>query len=283
MPKSERKDKPGKPAAAPDVPVKRQALAGTQTLARGLEVIDAVAGGATSLAELATAIGLTRSTTHRLAALLVERRYLDFSRRDGYSLGPKLLELGYVTSQRMSLPRVARDHLEALSASSGDTVHLGILEGSRALYLDKLPGSRRVEISSRIGERQPLRSTGLGKALMLDADEKQWREYYDHEARLGNGYDVPLEVWLRRMREYAENGYAFDLEENEDRIRCVAAPIRGVDGGIVGAISVSSAAQYMDDLRMRGLTFDVKKTAAAISAALGYNPAAVPRAERRKA
>jgi hypothetical protein len=38
----------------------------------------------------------------------------------------------------------------------------------------------------------------------------------------------------------------------------------------------------MDDLRMRGLTFDVKKTAAAISAALGYNPAAVPRAERRK-
>ncbi len=263
-------------AAAPSsdaAPKKRQGLAGTQTLVRGLDVVDAVAAGATTLADLATAIGLTRSTTHRLAATLVERRYLDFSRRDGYALGPKLLELGYVTGRRKNLPRVAREHLETLAANTGDTVHLGILDGTRALYLDKIQGSRRVEISSRIGERQPLRSTGLGKALILDADEQQWREYYDHEARLGNRYDVPLDLWLRRMREYAESGYAFDLEENEDRIRCVAAPIRGVDGAIVGAISVSSAAQYMDDVRMRGLTFDVKSAADLISAALGFNPA----------
>lgn len=260
------------PAVMEQKPAKRQALAGTQTLARGLEVLDAVAEGATTLVELASAIGLTRSTTHRLAATLVERRYLDFTRGDGYTLGPKLLELGYITGRRMDLPRVAREHLEALSAATGDTVHLGMLDGSRALYLDKISGSRRVEISSRIGERQPLRSTGLGKALILDKDEKQWREYYDHEARLGNGYDVPMDVWLKRMREYASQGYAFDLEENEDRIRCVAAPIRDVAGAIVGAISVSSAAQYMDDLRMRGLTFEVKKAADAVSAALGFNP-----------
>jgi len=275
--------KPDKGSSAPisteQKPVKRQALAGTQTLARGLEVLDAVAEGATTLVELAGAIGLTRSTTHRLAATLVERRYLDFSRGDGYTLGPKLLELGYITGRRMDLPRVAREHLESLAAATGDTVHLGVLDGARALYLDKIPGSRRVEISSRIGERQPLRSTGLGKALMLDDDEQQWREYYDHEARLGNGYDVPMDVWLKRMREYAAQGYAFDLEENEDRIRCVASPIRDVAGAIVGAISVSSAAQYMDDLRMRGLSFEVKKAADAISAALGFNP----KAEKRDA
>jgi DNA-binding IclR family transcriptional regulator len=269
-------------AAGAPVPVKRQALAGTQTLARGLEVIDAVANGATTLTDLAAAIGLTRSTTHRLAATLVERRYLVFSRNDGYALGPKLLELGYVTGRRMDLPRVAREHLEALATLTNDTVHLGILDGERALYLDKIQGSRRVEVSSRIGDRQPLRSTGLGKALILDADEKQWREYYDHEARLGNGYDVPLDVWLRRMREYSKEGYAFDLEENEDRIRCVAAPIRGVSGSIVGAISVSSVAQYMDDVRMRGLTFDVKKAADTISAALGFNPASPHRDAKTK-
>jgi DNA-binding IclR family transcriptional regulator len=259
------------PISPEQKPLKRQALAGTQTLARGLEVLDAVAEGATTLVELASAIGLTRSTTHRLAATLVERRYLDFSRGDGYTLGPKLLELGYITGRRMDLPRVAREHLESLAAATGDTVHLGVLDGARALYLDKIPGSRRVEISSRIGERQPLRSTGLGKALILDDDEKQWREYYDHEARLGNGYDVPMDLWLKRMREYAAQGYAFDLEEYEDRIRCVASPVRDVAGAIVGAISVSSAAQYMDDLRMRGLSFEVKKAADAISAALGFN------------
>jgi len=258
--------------AKPPEKEKKQTLAGTQTLVRGLEVVDAVAEGATTLADLATAIGLNRSTTHRLASTLVELRYLEYSRNDGYALGPKLLQLGYVAGRKKDLPRVAREHLEALSNSTRDTVHIGILDGSRALYLDKISGSRRVEISSQIGERQPLRSTGLGKALILDATEQQWREYYDQESRLGNRYDVPLDEWLKRMREYAKHGHAFDLEENEDRIRCVAAPIRGVAGSIVGAISVSSAAQYMDDLRMRGLTFEVKKAADAISTALGFNP-----------
>jgi DNA-binding IclR family transcriptional regulator len=268
-------EKTAKPAivrAKPPEKEKKQTLAGTQTLVRGLEVVDAVAEGATTLADLATAIGLNRSTTHRLASTLVELRYLEYSRNDGYALGPKLLQLGYVAGRKKDLPRVAREHLEALSNSTRDTVHIGILDGSRALYLDKISGSRRVEISSQIGERQPLRSTGLGKALILDATEQQWREYYDQESRLGNRYDVPLDEWLKRMREYAKHGHAFDLEENEDRIRCVAAPIRGVAGSIVGAISVSSAAQYMDDLRMRGLTFEVKKAADAISTALGFNP-----------
>ncbi|MFZ1871134.1 MAG: IclR family transcriptional regulator, partial [Steroidobacteraceae bacterium] len=257
--------------------VMKSSMAGTQTLVRGLEVIDAVAGGTTSLDDLAGTLGLTRSTTHRLASTLVERRYLEFTRGRGYGLGAKLLELGHLAAGKMDLTRVARPYLEELSTSTGDAVHLGVLEGSRALYLDKIQGSRRVEVSSRIGERQPLRSTGLGKALILDADDKQWREYYDYEARLGVGYDVPLESWLARMREYSSVGYAFDLEENEDRIRCVAAPIRGVNGRIAAAISVSSAAQYMDDLRMRGLSFQVRDVAERISTALGYNPATAGR------
>ncbi|MFL6550153.1 MAG: IclR family transcriptional regulator [Povalibacter sp.] len=280
----EKAAKPAQVTAAPAEKEKKQSLAGTQTLVRGLEVVNAVADGATTLADLAMAIRLNRSTTHRLASTLVELRYLEYSRNDGYALGPKLLQLGYIAGRRKDLPRVAREHLEALSFSTRDTVHIGILDGNRALYLDKIAGMRRVEISSQIGDRQPLRSTGLGKALLLDCTEQQWREYYDQESRLGNRYDVPLDDWIKRMREYAKHGYAFDLEENEDRIRCVAAPIRGVSGSIVGAISVSSAAQYMDDLRMRGLTFEVKKAADSISASLGYNPDTTKPIERpRKA
>jgi len=266
-------------------------LAGAQTLSRGLEVIDAVARGKVGLDELADSIRLTRSTTHRLARALVRHRYLKFSRGAGYSLGARLIELGYLATRQTDLARVAREHLEQLAARTGDTVHLCVLDGSTALYIDKIQGTRRVEIRSRIGEHQPLRSTGVGKALILDADEKQWREYYDYEARLGHGYDVDLQLWLRRMHEYAKKGYAFDLEENEDRIRCVAAPVRDVTAAIVGSISVSSAAQYMDDTRLHGLTVDVKATADMISRELGYDaqppapapaPAAPTRAARRK-
>jgi len=161
-------------------------------------------------------------------------------------------------------------------------VHLGILDGERALYLDKISGSRRVEISSRIGERQPLRSTGLGKALILDGSEMRWRELYEYEDREGKYYGVPLDVWLNRMRGYARAGHALDLEENEDRIRCVAAPVRDAANQIVGAISVSSAAQYMDDARMQAMADEVRNAARQISLNLGWRGEELPHTAGRR-
>ena len=243
---------------------------GSQTLLRGLDVIDALIDGSMPLAELSEKLDLTRSTTHRLASALVDRRLLSFRPREGYSLGPKLLELGHAASQQMHLPRVARPWLEQLSAATEDTVHLGVLDGRHALYLDKVPGRRRINIGSRLGERHPIASTGLGKALILDKTEPEWTDFYAPE---GATFDSAARaVWLERMRGYAQKGYAFDLEENEDQIRCVAAPIRGVDGKIVAALSVSSAAQYMSDARMAELTKTVTDAADAISTDLGWAP-----------
>jgi DNA-binding IclR family transcriptional regulator len=250
-------------------PASAAAPSGSQTLLRGLDVLEAVAGGAVNLADLAEQLELTRSTTHRLASALVERRYLSFVPREGYSLGSKLLELGFGARQQLSITRIAHPHLEALSALTEDTVHLGRLEGDCALYLDKIPGQRRVEISSRVGEQQPVTTTGLGKALILDESEERWHKLFAVEQRRAG--DSAYKTWLKRMRAYAREGRAYDLEENEDRIRCVSAPIRDTSGRIVAAISVSSAAQYMNDERMASLSSDVKKTVAAISRELGWN------------
>lgn len=253
-----------------DDPVAGKSLAGAQTLVRGLDVLMAVADSGKSLPELSEALGLTRSTTHRLATTLVEQRFLNFTPRVGYSLGPRLLELGYLASRQMNLARVAHDYLVTLARQTGDTVHLGILDNGRALYLDKVLGSRRIEISSRIGERQPLRSTGIGKALLLDDSPAALHDLYVREGRDYPQYRVPEDEWMTRMTAYGQAGYALDLEENEDRIRCVAAPIRDAGNRIIGSISVSSAAQYMDDARMKALTDDVLATVRAISAEFGW-------------
>jgi DNA-binding IclR family transcriptional regulator len=236
-----------------------------------------VADGPLGLAELAARLGLTRSTTHRLAAALVERRYLSFVPREGYSLGPKLLELGYQARQQLDIVRVARPYLEQLAELSEDTVHLGVLDNSAALYLDKIAGQRRISISSRVGERHPLVTTGLGKALLLDSTEDQWRKQLELETGKTPTKDA-LEGWVGRMRQYVSAGHAFDLEENEDRVRCVAAPIRGADGRIVAAISVSSAAQYMDEARMDALAAKVREITGEISAQVGWKGAMPPTA-----
>ena len=246
--------------------------AGSQTLMRGLDVIEAVANGNPTLTELAAQLDLTKSTTHRLASALCARGFLSTgSRGAAYRLGPKLLELGEVARDQFDLVEIARPFIEDLSRRTADTVHLGVLDHDMALYLDKVNGQRRITISSRVGERQPLTTTGLGKALLLDHNSSFWRERWNDEtpdARNGDAFDQ----WMARMNDYVREGRAFDLEENEDRIRCVAAPVRGIQGKIVAAISVSSAAQYMDDGRMSELTADVKGVAEQISRELGYAP-----------
>ena len=257
------------PPASAAREVQEPARLGSQTLFRGLDVIELVAEGPITLGDLADRLGLTRSTTHRLASALADRRYLTFVPRSGYSLGPKLLELGFRVRDELDLPRVAGPQLERLALLTEDTVHLGVLDRGQVLYLDKIAGKRRINISSRVGELQPVSSTGLGKALILDHDEESWTNFFRSE---NGGQRTPnaLQEWLTRMRNYARAGYAFDLEENEDQVRCVAAPIRDVGGNITAAISVSSAAQYMNDQRMQGLTKEVVETARRISEDLGW-------------
>jgi DNA-binding IclR family transcriptional regulator len=243
---------------------------GSQTLMRGLDVIEALGRASLGLPELAQTLALTKSTTHRLASALVDRGYLAFTPRAGYRLGPKLLELGYLAHLQADLIQVARPHLEALSEATEDSVHLGILDGHRALYLDKIPGRRRVTISSRVGDRHPLTSTGLGKALLLDHPPAFWAERFAEDQAAG-GHPIDPALWQERMTAYAACGRALDLEENEDQVRCVAAPIRDASGKIVGAISVSSAAQYLGDARIETLSDEVRATARAISRELGGN------------
>ncbi len=256
-------------------------VTGSQTLLRGLDMLDKVVEGPIKLAELSQRMGLTRSTTHRLANALIDRGFLTHLPRDGYRLGPKLIQLGFLAQSQADIVQIARPRMEELAASTEDTVHLGRLDGELALYLDKIPGRRRVEISSRIGDRQPLTSTGLGKALLIDSSEADWERLFAADQAHG-APRADRETWFERMRGYAEAGHAFDLEENEDLIRCVAAPVRDVSGKIVAAISVSSAAQYMDDARMTELSAEVRDTARRISGDLGWSPDVRPPRRARR-
>ena len=245
---------------------------GTQTLARGLSVIQAVADGAEDLKTVAERTGVGRSTAHRLIQLLLQQGYLRMGVK-GYSLGPALIDLGFKALHGNPLPIVARPILEELSAQVSDTVHLAVEDGGSVLYLDKLSGSRGAEMRSRIGYRMPLTRAGVGKALLLDRRNDGVRPSTPtpstRSCRL-TAKDIDFEQFSARMRSYVRLGAAMDLEDNEPGIRCVAAPVRDASRGIVGAISVSATRPYMPAARMRGLVSVVVRAAGRISAALGY-------------
>lgn len=244
---------------------------GSQTLLRGLDLIEAVARESVGYADLAKQVGLTGSTTHRLASALVERGYLSFTPRSGYRLGHKLLELGLLaqSEEQTNLMSVAHGHLEELARQSKDTVRLSVIEHDFVLYLQVIPGRRSIKVAGRAGERQQLTSTSAGKALLLDESEDQWRAILDAELAAGRP-SVDASDWIERMRAAVRAGFTYGLGENEDNIRGVAAPIRDRAGRIVAAVSISSPAHQMDDDRMSVLSVEVRATAASISRDLGY-------------
>ena len=257
--------------------------AGTQTLLRGLAILEAAAANAHDMRAFAAVLGTTRSTTHRLVNSLVQARYLRQT-PNGYLLGPKLIELGTLALEQMPLATVARPHLERLAQATLDTINIGVRDGDDVLYLDKIPGQRGLELRSNVGHRMALASTGIGKALMIDLRPQEWEALFQASRRAFAGVTFKPEsrpdkpAFLHGMVRYSSGGFAFDMGENEASIRCVAAPVRDTSGTIVAAISVAGTIPFMPLERMEELVPIVQREARGISEELGWQ---APQSARR--
>ncbi|MEQ3553492.1 IclR family transcriptional regulator [Pseudonocardia nematodicida] len=244
---------------------------GTQTLHRGLQVVAAVATGATDLAAITERTGVSRSTTHRLLQLLTAEGYLRRSATNTYTLGPTFIEYGFLALQQNPLPLVARPVLERLSETYKDTVHLAIRDGDEVLYIDKLTSLRGPETRSRIGYRMPLTRTGIGKALLLGDGAEMWRRLYDADHTGPQDSQEAATQFVAAMHAGVKSGSTTDMEENEPGVRCVAAPIRDGSAAVVAAVSITATRPYMPVARMRALAPVVREAAAEISSRLGYS------------
>ncbi len=251
----------------------RDRKAGAQTLLKGLALLEAVARDIHDLDSLVEATGLTRSTAHRLLSTLVQAGYLRHTPREGYRLGPRLIELGFKAHHQLHLPSVARPFLRRLAEITHDTVHLGILDGTEIVYIDKVVGTRELQMASYIGARAPAQSTALGKALVSSLPREEWLDHFvPGLKRTPLTIDDP-EAFVRELERTRERGYAVDWGENEEGIRCVGAPIRDGSGLGVAAISVSTAIMYMPEERVPEVARLVVEAAQAISRQLGWNDA----------
>jgi DNA-binding IclR family transcriptional regulator len=196
------------------------------------------------LQQISEELGYPKSTVHRIIQGLIEARYVRDEKGIGLLLGTKMIQLGDKAQLNMPLKEIARPYLQELAQQTRDTVHLGVKDEDEVYYLDKVPGYRPIEFRSRVGDNLPLASTGIGKALMIDMSKMEWRRLIGKQEH----FDVP--AIIERMEVYSANDYSFDLEDNEELVRCVAVPIRSKYGNIVAAISVTSIQAYMSDDRM---------------------------------
>lgn len=246
-----------------------------QSVDRALSIIEAFRNGSDELGvtELGKRLGLHKSTTHGILTTLCSRGYVEQDPITGkYRLGIRLFEMGSLVLDRMDLQIQAGPILDGLREGFQETVHLVIADGLDVVYISKRESPRSVRIVSQVGRRLPCHCTGVGKVLLAALAPG------DLDRLLGTGElkrftqntitdPKQLREELDRVREC---GYAFDNEEIEEGLRCVAAPVSDMTGKAIAAISVAGPRSRMTLERMSGMAGTVKTAARDLSRRLGY-------------
>jgi IclR family acetate operon transcriptional repressor len=214
----------------------------TSTVLQAFRLLDLFDGkhGELSLIELAHGLAKPKSTTHRLAADLVRAKALERTTR-GYQLGMKLFEYGTQVPNQRRIREASMPFLQDLRELTNLTANLATRDGSEIVYIEKLVSRTTVVPHTRSGGRLPVHCTALGKALLAFAPSDEISAFLELPlARVTSHTIVESRLLRRELAEIRRSRLAFDNEESEMGLFCVAAPIV-VRDKVVASISVTGA------------------------------------------
>lgn len=213
-----------------------------------------------SLAEIAQALGVTRSAAFRTVHTLLKEGYLLQAPGEArYRLGPQVLGLSYGYLASRELLEVAQKPLEALRDSLDWSAHLGVLDRRHVLYLIRSPASDGLSSLVHVGSRLPAAQTAMGRLLLCHKTEREIRRLMAD--RPGREVDAVLAACARdRKAETVAHQGQF-----ETGLCSVAAPVCDMSGAVVAAISATKTSGTITP----EVTERVLGTARAISKGLG--------------
>ncbi|MBI3244010.1 MAG: IclR family transcriptional regulator [Chloroflexi bacterium] len=247
---------------------------GAQTVQRAVSLLKTFTDSQSELglADLARAVSLNKTTTHRLLAAL-EREGL-ISRNpanEAYRLGPELIVLGWRALRANDLRTASHSELQLLAQETGETVTLEVLADSDTLILDEVISRHMIGGTPSIGTRWPAHATSTGKvmlAFLLDAEREAHLQ--SRLTKMTENTISSREALKRELAQVREQGYAIANEELEIGFVVIAGPVFNHEGQVEAAISVGGPGARMTDNRLPKIAALVKESASRISQKLGY-------------
>lgn len=246
-----------------------------QSVDRALQILDLFEdqNKEIKITDISALTGLHKSTLHSLLKTLQSRGYIDQNEDNGrYRLGMKLVERGNFVVNSLDIRKVCNSYLSDLSNQTGQTTHLGILDGKFGVYIDKVEGRAALITYSRIGRQLPLHATAMGKVLLAfqDADiRRQILDDYIYDPIMPNGISGEA-AFLKEIELVRSQGHAIDDQEHVKGVRCAAVPLFDHRNKITAAISLSTLTAIADDTDFANYLVLLKETGEKISTLLGH-------------
>lgn len=248
-----------------------------EALQRGLQVLSLFSRESPllSLTEIVEATGLTKSTAYRVVSTLASSGYLERdTRTKEYRPGLKVLQLGFSAISSLDVRQVARPYLKQLSAQTGETASLSVLDEMEVVYVDRVRNRQIVGVVLGMGSRIPANCASMGKVMLAHLSTAELdRRLFENEISpcTANSRTDP-DGLKRDLSKVREAGYAINDEELEIGLRAVAAPVWDHTGQVAAAINVSGSVRTISRERLRSeLAPAVQGTATQISQALGHS------------
>ncbi|MDQ4037875.1 MAG: IclR family transcriptional regulator [Actinomycetota bacterium] len=225
--------------------------------------------GALRVQDAAEELRVAPSTAHRLLSML---RVHGFAVQDSsrtYRPGPAMTTIAASPSRDARLKTGAHRHLDDLARATGETVHLMVLEGTGARFIDGVEGTSALRVASRIGLTLPAHVTSGGKVLLAELTRDQLAELYPGRLPLTPDAAGPeLNALFRELTAVRRRGYALNNEESEQGVNAIGAAARDRSGRAVAAVVVAAPSLRLPRRAIGTLAGPVQATAAAISATL---------------
>ncbi|AKU16528.1 IclR family transcriptional regulator [Luteipulveratus mongoliensis] len=250
------------PAAEPSV-----RRTGVQSVDRALDVLEALSGGTPmGVSEVVRATGLPLGTVHRLLATLAERGYVRQDNERRYAMGPATVRLA--DAGERSLAAVGQIYAARLTALCGETVNLAVLQGHEMVYIAQSPSPHSLRIFAEVGRRVPLHSTAVGKAVLASMPAPQATGLLEGAPLKPSTPKtlVTVPALSTELDVVRRQGFAFDEEEQELGVRCVAAVVPSA--GLHAALSVSGPTERFTRPAAHAAAEHVREVAADLARAL---------------
>ena len=229
-----------------------------------------------SLAQLSKITGLNKTTVLRILRTLKKHNFVEsLSNNSIYTIGVEIYKLGNIFFYNLDIEKKARPHLARLANELKKTIHLCVLDEDKALYLDKIESDEqavRIMISKK-GGYAPLHCTGVGKVLLASQPDAKKETILNNLKliRFTKNTINDINVLKKELDKIQKQGYALDLEEHEEDVVCIAAPIKNIIGDVIASVSIASLAYQVPREMLEG-AYKIKllQVTQTISSDIGY-------------